>query len=652
MNRLSNEKSPYLRHSAEQKIDWYPWSEKAFQRAKEEDKPVFLSTGAVWCHWCHVMAKECFENSEIVELLNENYICIKLDRDERPDIDRRFQQAAVAMGSGGGWPLSMFLTPDKKPFFGGTYFPPEDSQGSPGFKKILRTVMEFYKTKRGDVDQYTQKLTNYLKPDKLISGEIGISMVDIVINDMLSESDAQNGGFGTAPKFQMPGAMEFLINHYCIAEKKSIKTVITNTLNAMAKGGFHDQIGEGFHRYSTDEAWIIPHFEKMADDNAWLLRNYIDAYSVFGDACFRAVAEGIIRFIREVLSDPEGCFYASQDADVTPDDEGGYFTWTDEEFKSVLNSEEYEILPMHLFHERGAMRHDRSKKVLYIAMDIQIIAEKTGKDIKTVSEIVNAGKNKLLRKRKTRETPFIDKTFYTSINCMLITSYLKAFRVIRDNALREFALKSLERIVAMHFAGNELLHTYGVKAVLDDYIYLTEAFVNAYEVTSDSFYLNQADRLMELCTKRFWDENEGGFFDTDEEVLGIRLKGIEDIPHPSANSLGILLLLKLYHLTGKDEYLRHSEKALKIFASRAKGMGIHSGYYFCALDAYFHQLKLTIHSAPDSELAKTALSLFSPYTSIAYGDERGYVLPCVKTECYEPLTTTEEIRTFLMGRRG
>lgn len=647
MNRLSKEKSAYLRHSAYQKIEWYPWSGEAFERAMMEDKPVFLSSGGVWCHWCHVMAKECFEDEEIVRLLNEKFINIKIDRDERPDIDRRYQQAVVAMGSSGGWPLSVFLTPDRKPFFGGTYFPPEDRHGMPGFRKVLTAVADFYRLKREDVSEYTQRIMDFLKPKPAVQGEINEYHINEEVKTILSEFDSQNGGFGTSPKFHMPGAMEFLINRYSITKDESIGEAIKKTLLSMARGGFHDQLGGGFHRYSTDEVWIIPHFEKMADDNAWLLRNYIDAYSVFRDDYSREVAEGVIKFIRETLSDPEGGFYASQDADVTPDDEGGYFTWKDKDLRRVLDGEEYNILSLHLFHEKGSMHHDGSKKVLFVSMDAEEIAEKTGKDIKDIIGIINNGKEKLLRERKKSETPFIDSRFYTSINGVLISSYLRAFRVLRNKEVKDFALKSLEKIMEKYFINNELFHTEGIRALLDDYIYLIDAFMSAYEVTGDSSYLGRAERLMNICINKFWDKDEGGFFDTDDEVIGIRLKGIEDIPHPSPNSFAIIILLKLCFITRKEIYNQYAEMSLKSFSSKAKDMGIHSGYYFCALDAYFNMIKLALETSPESELTDAALSSLTSYIILAYGEDKGRVIPCLRSVCYKPIYSPDSLRGFL-----
>jgi len=650
MNRLSKEKSPYLRHSAHQKIDWYPWSEEAFDTAKKEGKPVFLSTGASWCHWCHVMAKDCFENEDVVKFLNENFINVKLDRDERPDVDKRYQQVVSAMGFGSGWPLSVFLTPDRKPFFGGTYFPPDDILDRPGFKKVLKAVVDFYNSKKAEISKYSDKVMDYLKPKPTLYGEMKESFINEAAENILSYLDPQHGGFGAAPKFPMPGAMEFLINRYFFVRSETIGYGVKKTLEAMAKGGFHDQIGGGFHRYSTDEAWIVPHFEKMADDNAWLLKNYIDAYFLFGDKYFKEVAEGIIHFIRDVLSNPEGGFYASQDADVTPDDEGGYFTWRDEDFKRLLNNEEYQILSLYFLHERGSMHHDHSKKVLFIAREAKEIADMLKIDLHRVQKIIISGKEKLFKERGKRKTPFVDITFYTSLNGMLITAYLKAYRVLKDIYLKEFALKSLKRIMEINVINNELFHAEGVKALLDDYIYFIDALIASYEVTGDSSYLHMADKRMESCLKKFWDSEEGGFFDAEEEVAGLRLKGIEDIPHPSASSLAVILLLKLYHMTNKNLYQEYAEKALKIFSLRAYDMGIHAGYYCCAMDAYFHMLKLSLESSPESELTESALSFSVPYMSMAYGEDRGSIVPCFKNVCHEPIKSSKVLKDFLMNK--
>lgn len=648
MNRLSGEKSPYLIHAANQLIDWYPWCEEAFEIAERDDKPVFLSTGAVWCHWCHVMAEESFSNEDVAAILNEGFVSIKLDRDERPDIDRRYQMAVSAMGYGGGWPLSVFLTPQKKPFFGGTYFPPEDRQGRPGFGKVLKAVREFYKNKRGEIAEYTDRLFHALKAEGSTSREVDRTLIETAEASILSAFDPEHGGFGIAPKFPSPGAIGFLTNRFFFSRDEKIGYAVRKTLESMAKGGFHDQLGGGFHRYSTDEAWVVPHFEKMADDNAYLLKNYSSGYAVFGDEYFRSVAEGIIRFSKDVLSDPEGGFYASQDADVTVADEGGYFTWTEKDFKSLLSEEEFRVMKMHLLHDRGTMHHDESKKVLFIAMEPEDIAASTGHETEKVMKFIASARDKLLRGRDRRTAPFIDKTLYSGLNGMFISAYLEAYKVLGNPEVKDFALRSLERIWQDLFKDVELLHCDGVKGVLDDYVHIIEALSDAYEVEALPSYLKRAEIIADMCIKKFWDEKSGGFFDTDEEVLGMRLKTVEDIPHPSANSLAIMQLLRLHFITGKGEYYRLAGEGLRTFSGDIAGLSIHAGYYFCALDAYFSMVKLTVGAPAGSTMAVTAINVFRPYKTILYFGNDGCVTPCLASgACLEPICNANDMKRFL-----
>jgi len=647
MNRLSKERSAYLQHASHQEIDWYPWSEEAFDTAREQNKPIFLSSGAVWCHWCHVMAKECFHDKEIIKLLNEKFICIKLDRDERPDIDKRYQTAISLMGYGGGWPLTVFMTFDMKPFFGGTYFPPDDKWGKPGFKRVLRKVADFYENEREKIEQFSNNLLNALTTPAMISTEISEGLLDDAMKTMSLYFDSQNGGFGSAPKFPMPGAMEFILNRYLFTDDQSIGDFLKNTFFNMAKGGFHDHLLGGFHRYSVDEAWIIPHFEKMADDNSWLLRNYVRAYEIFKEPYFREVSEGIIRFFMETLSSKEGGFYASQDADVTPDDEGGYFTWTEEDLIRILSQEEFNILTMYFFDEKGSMHHDNSKKVIFEAKNINDIAQKTNIDATKVKEIIQKGKRKMLIERNKRQAPFIDKSIYTSLNGMAITSFIIAYRSFSEKYLKDFALKSLNMIINNNFVNGELFHSEGIKAMLDDYIYLCEACIAAYEITGLDHYKNMAIQIMDVCIDKLWDKKEGGFFDTENELLGIKLKLIEDTPHPSANSIAISLLLKLSFLTDKPFYAELAEKSLEVFYSRVKEIGSHAGSYFNAMDGYFNPLKLNLWLNPESEFANKALSLSYPHISFNYRKDDGYIIPCFKTTCYEPINSPDELKRFL-----
>lgn len=649
VNRLGKEKSAYLQHASHQEIDWYPWGDEAFEKARQEDKPVFLSSGAIWCHWCHVMAKESFEDSETAQILNDNFVAIKLDRDEMPDIDRRYQRAVAALGQGGGWPLSVFLTPDRKPFYGGTYFPPEESFGRPAFKAILLAIAQLYHSNRKEVMDNSEKIIDFLKQQPMDTGELRESLIHAGSESVINSIDTFYGGFGKAPKFPMSGAIEFLLGRYFFTRDEKLGASLRKTLTLMARGGYHDQLAGGFHRYSTDQAWILPHFEKMADDNAWLLRNYAYAYSLLGDPYFKKIAEGISSFTRSELSDPAGGFYASQDADVTPDDEGGYFTWTDDDFRKILTEEEYKVLAPYYIHDKGMMHHDTSKRVLFVDKTPEDVAAMTGVDIETVNRIIEEGRKKLLAARETRIKPYVDTALYTSLNGMYVAAFLTAYRVLGDEAIKAFALKSLERILTMNTDGEKLFHIPGVKGLLDDYVHIIDALLCAYEVTGDVSHLEKADQFMARAIDLFWDNNEGGFFDTDEEVLGTRLKGIEDIPQPSANSLAVILLLKLTFMRDKIEYRSMAEKALTAFSASAQSMGVHGAYCFSALDMFYNGLELTIGAHPDSELAKVAVSTFRPYATLLYAANEGYASACMKSVCYEPLRDPDALEKFLLS---
>ncbi|UCH44728.1 MAG: thioredoxin domain-containing protein [Nitrospiraceae bacterium] len=651
INRLSTSPSAYLQKASSQKIDWHPWSDAAFDLARKEGKPLFLSSGGVWCHWCHVMAQESFSDDEVADLLNTRFISIKLDRDERPDIDRRYQMAVRAMGQGGGWPLSVFLTPEKKPFFGGTYFPPEDRMGRPGFQKVLRAVIRLYEEKRDDVEEYTEKIMSILQTPSFQQGELRKSSIDDAVKHILSEYDTKNGGFGEAPKFPMSGAMELLINRFFITGVPELRDAGIRSLESMARGGVYDQLAGGFHRYSTDPAWIIPHFEKMADDNAWLLRNYIYAYGATGNTFLKQIAEETACFIRDVLGDPNGGFYASQDADVSPDDEGGYFTWTDRGIRKILDDDEYEVMALHFLHEAGRMHHDREKHVLFIARSAEEIAEETGRQLSSVNEIIKRAKTKLHDHRLTRETPFIDKTMHTSTNGMILSSLFLACRVLKDTGLEALAVKSLDSIMGLRYVDGSLYHSEGVRAMLDDYVYLMDALVSAYETTGNREYAEQAVTLMQTCISTFWDKEQGGFFDSEDHALGIKIRGLEDIPHPSANSICIIVLIKMTNITKDQKYMRYAEDSLKAFSQRANDLGISGAYFFCALDAYLNILKLSIHSGPGSELAQAARAAFHPYISLVYEEDMRYIIPCSGETCYKPISTTEDVENFILKKK-
>ncbi|HUK48532.1 MAG TPA: thioredoxin domain-containing protein, partial [Terriglobales bacterium] len=436
LNGLANASSSYLRSARHQPIQWHEWSEEAFEKAKRENKPILLDIGAVWCHWCHVMDRESYEDPEIAKIVNERFIAIKVDRDERPDIDSRYQVAVQAISGQGGWPLTGFLTPNGRPFYGGTYFPPQDHYGRPSFRRVLLAISDAFREKSGDVMEQANLVEGAIANSESFSdksGEFSSKVVDEIVDSALRMFDETNGGFGSAPKFPHPSILDLLIDRYMrshgaklgqTSDGARLHTVIATTLEKMARGGVYDQLAGGFHRYSVDERWIVPHFEKMSYDNSELLKNYVRAYQATGNEFFAEVARDIVRWIDDCLSDRKhGGFYASQDADLSMDDDGDYFTWTVDEARAVLTEKEAQVACLHYdINEIGEMHHNPAKNVLYQRASIEEIAERLNISKERVREFLHSAKQKMYTARLKRPTPYIDKTIYVSWNALCISA--------------------------------------------------------------------------------------------------------------------------------------------------------------------------------------------------------------------------------------
>src|SRR5579862_6119076 len=434
-NRLEKSASPYLRSAADQPVDWHEWGEEAFARARAEEKPILLDIGAVWCHWCHVIDRESYENSEIAAIINQHYVAVKVDRDERPDIDSRYQAAVSAISGQGGWPLTAFLTPDGVPFYGGTYFPPNDQWGRPSFKRVLASIANAFHEKQADVAEQARMVEQAISHAESFagrSGRVSPRVVDAIVKSALGMFDARNGGFGNAPKFPHPGALDLLIEQYARTGDEQLKNVVVTTLDHMANGGVYDQLAGGFHRYSVDERWVVPHFEKMSYDNSELLKNYIHGYQATGEPFFADVARDIIRWMDEWLSDRQrGGFYASQDADINMDDDGDYFTWTLDEARAVLTKEEAEVAALHYdINEVGEMHHNPAKNVLYVRASVEEIAGRMNLSAERVREMLAVAKQKMYAARLQRPTPYVDKTVYVGWNSLCVSAYLEAAKVL------------------------------------------------------------------------------------------------------------------------------------------------------------------------------------------------------------------------------
>ena len=711
LNSLARASSSYLRSAMHQPIQWHEWGEDAFAAAKRENKPMLLDIGAVWCHWCHVMDRESYDDPEVAKIVNENFIAVKVDRDERPDIDIRYQAAVGALTGQGGWPLTAFLTPDGKPFYGGTYFPPQDHYGRPSFKRVLLAIAQAFREKTSEVAEQADMVTRAVSQAESFAGtaEISPKIVDALVESTLKMFDAENGGFGSAPKFPHPSAIDLVIDFYVRTGNEQARNVVVTTLEKMARGGVYDQLAGGFHRYSVDERWVVPHFEKMSYDNSELLKNYVHGYQATGNEYFADVARDIIRWMDEWLSDRRhGGFYASQDADYSMDDDGDYFTWTLEEAKAVLTSEEADVAALHYdINEIGEMHHNPAKNVLFVRAPVDEIARRLNFSEDRVQDLLAAAKQKMYAARLKRHTPYVDKTVYTGWNAMCVSAYLSAARVLGLDEARHFALRSLDRVLSQGWNGrtasdknmrHALKHVIAYSdpeaehrdsnGVLDDYAFTVLACLDAYEATADVSYFRFARSIADAMVAKFFDPVSAGFLDTaradsdlsDENVLGIlgaRRKPFQDSPTPAGNPVAAIALSRLHSYTGEASYREKAEETLAIFTASAAQYGMFAATYGLAVAHLLHphtQVVVIGHDEAAASLCRAALRAFSPGKSVlciaaseavpqnlapalaetipqlpALRDGRSFAVICSNFACQPPVWSTDEVEHRLAG---
>ncbi|HXE89370.1 MAG TPA: thioredoxin domain-containing protein [Terriglobales bacterium] len=653
-NALAAASSSYLRSAMHQPIRWHEWGPEAFAAAQRENKPVLLDIGAVWCHWCHVMDRESYENPKIAEVVNEHFIAVKVDRDERPDVDSRYQAAVSAISGQGGWPLTAFLTPDGRPFYGGTYFPPEDQYGRPGFRRVLEAIAGAWREKRDHVLQSAASVMTAIGQAEAFTGrsaEFSPRIIESIVQSAVQMFDLRHGGFGQAPKFPHPAVMDLILDRYARTRESYLRTVADTTLEKMARGGVYDQLAGGFHRYSVDERWVVPHFEKMSYDNSELLKNYVHGYQATGNAFFAAVARDILRWMDEWLSDHRhGGFYASQDADYSLDDDGDYFTWTQEEARAVLTADELEAVIHHYdLAEVGEMHHNPAKNVLFVHATPAEIAVRLGTQTERVEALLDSAKKKMLAARLQRPTPYVDKTVYVNWNALCVSAYLEAARVLNLPEARRFALRSLDRILAEGWDAKQgLRHVIAyseaqpaaggphpaatprrspVRGLLDDYAFTVCACLDAYEATAALSYFTFAQHIAEAMIAKFYDPMSGGFFDTERPysagdapqalaagsetasgdgalgALAARRKPFQDSPTPAGNSAAVIALMRLYGYTHDESLREKAEQTLEVFAGLAPQFGMFAGTYGIAA-VWFANPPLHVVVVGNDELAQ------------------------------------------------
>jgi uncharacterized protein len=611
-NRLEHAASSYLRSARHQPVQWHAWGEAAFAHAEAGDKPILLDIGAVWCHWCHVMDRESYEDAEIARIINENFVPVKVDRDERPDVDARYQAAVSAISGQGGWPLTAFLTPDGRPYFGGTYFPRDDRYGRPGFGRVLLTMAQVWRERREEALESAASVMSAIEHNESFSGRGGdltLALVDKIAGSALAQFDPRNGGFGSQPKFPHPASLDLLLHLAVNRGNAQAREAFVVTLEKMARGGVYDQLAGGFHRYSVDERWVVPHFEKMLYDNTELLRNYVHGFQSFVIEDFRQTAQEIVAWFDEVMTDrARGGFYASQDADISLNDDGDYFTWTLEEARAVLEPAELNVASLYWdISELGDMHHNPAKNVLYRRYTLEELAAQSevaaGRSADELRETIESARRKMLAARAARPTPFIDRTLYTGWNAMAVTAYLETARVLRMDAVRDFALMTLTRMLAEAWDGGEALRhviayhegtvsTDKVPGTLDDYAFTVHACIDGWFATGEMRFYHAAVKLADAMIARFYDRTAGAFYDINQQlngsvplgVLSARRKPLQDSPTPAGNPTAASALLRLEGLSGRSEYREIAEDTLGSFAGIVEHFGLYAGSYGLALE--------------------------------------------------------------------
>ncbi len=599
-NRLINETSPYLLQHAHNPVDWYPWGEEALERAKAEDRPILLSVGYSACHWCHVMERESFENPEIAKIMNDNFVSIKVDREERPDIDSIYMTAVQAMTGSGGWPMTVFLTPEGKPFYGGTYFPPEDRGGMPSFPRVLQAIARAYREDRGSVARTTSQLL-----ERMQAVASGARSLDPLTKDVLyqayrgisSDFDDTYGGVGMQPKFPQPMTYEFLLRYYLRSNDERALEMVELTLQRMAEGGIYDQIGGGFHRYSTDTFWLVPHFEKMLYDNALLVKLYLHAYQVTEKPLYRRVVEETLAYALREMTSPEGGFYSAQDAD-SEGEEGKFFIWRPEQIKRVLGDEDGEIANRYYGVTREGNFEGRS--ILHVAENASEVAEGSrhgaeaaGMSAEQLEEMLLRAKAKLLEAREQRVHPGRDDKILTSWNALMMRAFAEASAILNRPDYADAAEMNADFILTNLRDGRRLLRTYKdgkakLNGYLEDYAFLIDALLILHEVTFGERWLKEAIALGEDMVELFWDEGRQQFYDTgiDHEALVVRPRDISDNAIPSGSSMAADVLMRLAVIVGDQEYQRRAVASLRAVKQLMERFPTGAGQWLCALDFY------------------------------------------------------------------
>jgi uncharacterized protein len=596
-NRLVHSTSPYLLQHAHNPVDWYPWGEEAFERARSEDRPVFLSIGYAACHWCHVMERESFESEQIAEILNRDFIAIKVDREERPDLDEIYMTATQLMTHSGGWPMSVFLTPDGKPFYAGTYFPPRDMYGRPGFGTLLAEIARSWKERRADLEAQANRVVQAI--EQITSGgegqgPVSAALIQGAVEQLARGFDPVHGGFGGAPKFPPSMRLELLLNRYRDEKEPRWLKIVAVTLDRMARGGMYDQVGGGFHRYSVDEQWLVPHFEKMLYDNALLSRVYARAHEQTGSWYYRRVAMEIFDYVIREMTHPEGGFYSTTDAD-SEGEEGKFFVWDPQEVIEVLGQEDGELFcRVYDVTRRGNFEGHSIPNLLKKSLDEW--AAELGTDPESLDARLAPMRRKLWERREARVHPLLDDKILAAWNGLMIRAFAEGFRVFGDQRYRVAAERAAEFVLTQMRDGDRLLRSFRegkahLNAYLEDYSYLALALLDLHAATGDDRWREEGLRLIEQMDALFWDKDEGCYFFTshDHEQLITRTKNLQDNATPSGNSTAALALIRAAKITGEEKYRERAGRLLSLTAPQMAELPAAFPNMLVAADEYLRE---------------------------------------------------------------
>ena len=617
-NKLAEETSPYLLQHAYNPVQWYSWNKEALERALHENKPIFLSVGYSACHWCHVMAHESFENEEIAQVMNENFINIKVDREERPDIDDIYQKVCQLNTGSGGWPLSVFLTPDQRPFYVGTYFPPLDGYGRPGFGSLVRQLAQAWKEKPNDVEQAATNFVNTLQKIESIStpSKLERSVLDEAAVNLLSLGDPTNGGFGQAPKFPNAANLSFMLRYSKLSGISRFQEFVFKTLTKMASGGIYDHLGGGFHRYSTDSRWLVPHFEKMLYDNALLPLVYVEAYQITKDEKYLEVVRDTLRYVLREMTSSEGGFYSAQDAD-SEGEEGKYYVWKKNEIEEILGKDA-EIFCLYYDVTQGG--NFEGKTILNNSVNLSSLSFQFGKTELEIKKILKMSRDKLLEVRTKRIAPGRDDKILTSWNALMVSAFVKGYRISDEKDFIAAAENCIKFIEEKLTKDNELLHTYKdgqskLRAYLDDYAYFVNALLDFFEVRPLKKYLDLAVYYANYLLQHFWDDDSKNFYFTadNHEKLIIRTKNLYDLSLPSGNSVAAGTMLRLYHVTQEQKYLDTAVKIIESLGTMAAENPFGFGQLLNVIFMYLQKpLEITVINEVNNEIKNYLTKKFIP----------------------------------------